>query len=503
MANGQGVKQRVISFYLDDFEKALFPLETCKFMIENSYDLLDKYVQKIADDTSLKCCFLPQQVVHASKPKHHLRRTKKLDPVAEFYIYHFCYKFRHELKSPKLPNRKVHGYHFKGGSPVSISDAFQSYNEEIEELKGEYNYHIHFDIASYFNSIYHHDLVNCVASRIDSVKEVELFGKFMREINAGFSIDFLPHGIYPTKMLGSSFLSYIDNSAFVKSEVMTRFMDDFFIASNSLESVMEDFHSIQKLLGQKSLNINANKTKIQSDGPIGIENQARSLVSELLNLDVGQNAFGSGIGDLSELEVIESEKIDELIKLADGHDVTDQDANYILEALKHLTDDLHIYLIQFANKNPSLMKKVFLFCAKCEDMDELANGFLDLVQSTAYLSEYQLFWIAKITETYLLDAKNANSLVRELYSHRNSTPISKAKILEIPTNKFGLQELREANLKNGTSSWLSWASAVGSRNESKIIKDYLMKYFMNVSDINNLIGSAVKSYSGGNANLNQ
>lgn len=79
------------------------------------------------------------------------------------------------------------------------------------------------DVSSYFNSIYHHDLVNWFAGSKDvESADVEVFGQFMCEINAGFSIDFLPHGLYPTKMLGSHFLSYIDYSILIKSEAMTQ-----------------------------------------------------------------------------------------------------------------------------------------------------------------------------------------------------------------------------------------------------------------------------------------
>ncbi|WP_375790973.1 hypothetical protein ACE102_37530 [Bradyrhizobium sp. vgs-9] len=56
---------------------------------------------------------------------------------------------------------------------------------------------------------------------------------------------------------------------------------------------------------------------------------------------------------------------------------------------------------------------------------------------------------------------------------------------------FGLTELRETHLKDGTSDWLAWASACGSRVEKKAARNYSLKYFKNASPINKLIGVVI------------
>ncbi|MET4790921.1 hypothetical protein ABIF64_003099 [Bradyrhizobium japonicum] len=56
---------------------------------------------------------------------------------------------------------------------------------------------------------------------------------------------------------------------------------------------------------------------------------------------------------------------------------------------------------------------------------------------------------------------------------------------------FGLTELRETHLKDGTSDWLAWASACGSRVEKKAARNYSLKYFKNASPINKLIGEVI------------
>lgn len=101
--------------------------------------------------------------------------------------------------------------------------------------------------------------------------------------------------------------------------------------------------------------------------------------------------------------------------------------------------------------------------------------------------------MAKIAEKYLLEAESVGELFALLYEHKNATNISKAKILEIPESRFGMPEWREVHLKNGSSGWLSWASAVGMRKDTKLNRNYLMGYFSKVSAINKLIGDCIVS----------
>ncbi|MCB0198383.1 MAG: hypothetical protein KDJ65_40965, partial [Anaerolineae bacterium] len=75
-------------FYKADFSSTLFPLKMNLLMFEHHAKELEEYIyQKILDDKQLGDNFLPQQRVHATKPRGHLRRTTKLDPVAEYFIY--------------------------------------------------------------------------------------------------------------------------------------------------------------------------------------------------------------------------------------------------------------------------------------------------------------------------------------------------------------------------------------------------------------------------------
>lgn len=83
------------------------------------------------------------------------------------------------------------------------------------------------DISNFFNNIYHHDIVSYIARTINQ-QEAEKIGKFLREINEGRSTSCMPQGLFPMKVIGSNFLSFIEASRELKSEFIIRFMDDIY-----------------------------------------------------------------------------------------------------------------------------------------------------------------------------------------------------------------------------------------------------------------------------------
>ena len=484
--------QKVKDFYLWDYEGTLFPMETCRLLVENSSNLLSNYISKIANPKEKDYSFLSQETVYASKTQHHLRRTMKLDPVAEYYLYDMAYKNRKIFRKSNNPARENFGYRFANGNPISIHESYKDFSARAEELKNEYKYFIKFDISAYFNSIYHHDMTNWFSSQKTTQSDVELFGQYMREINTGFSIDFLPHGLYPSKMLGSHFLSFMDHSELVKSEHMIRFMDDYMLFSNSKDTLIKDFQTIQKGIGQKSLNLNTDKTVLFSEKVFSIDDEIddiKSKIMEKIYIDSGSGMdyeeYEEAVRDLSE------EEIDYLVNLLDEDEATDLEASLILDCIHEHTSNFADYLPEFIYRFPHLSKRIYHKCADVNGREDLAEKFLELLDDAHSLNEYQLFWIAKISEKYLLQTESAGQLLALLYEHKDATNISKSKILEIPEQRFGMPEWREVHLKSGASGWLSWSSAVGMRQDTKQNRNYLMGYFSKVSTINALIGEYV------------
>jgi hypothetical protein len=215
-----------VSYLLSDYARTLFPLSTTRVLAENwGQQTLDYVYQKILNPTETEHSFLAQARCYSSKQGFHLRRTVKLDPVAELFIYDLIYRNRLRFRKDFRNTRRSFGYRFENGEPLSPTKSYAAFKAAVTEGRMRHAHMVKFDIAAYFNSIYHHDLVQWFSDISGSGDDVEHFGQFLREANGGRSVDCLPQGIHPCKLIESEFLKFVDNSMRLRSEVLLRFME--------------------------------------------------------------------------------------------------------------------------------------------------------------------------------------------------------------------------------------------------------------------------------------
>ncbi len=481
-------------FFLEDLPRTLFPLTTNKILVEKGANELVAFAEGlIADDGS----FLPQRRVYANKDDIHLRRTVKLDAVAEFYLYHLVFKNRSKFRKPHSAKRKHFGYRFDNGRPVAPSRSYSEFKSAVWEnnfLQAEF---IYFDVASYFNSAYHHDLHAWFAAlEPEDPLDKVAFGKFFREINAGRSLDCLPQGLYPSKMIGNDFLRFIENSATIRSSQILRFMDDVYIFGDDMGELKADFSEVQRILGLKGLSINGSKTKT---GGTPDTDEADENLSELKKrlLKRRRHLIISHYDDDDDVDDENNPPLDEaevkfVLSLLTAGNLSEEDAELILVVMRDHVADIEEYLHLFARGFPHLAKNFYGLCSEAENKEAVADVVLDVAKSEDHLGEYQLFWFGMMLENYLMDTKLAPDIINTLYHHPNSSDISKAKILEISDQRYGLPEMREVYLREGRSDWLAWASAVGSRSMDKQARNYLLDYFKNGSRMNKLIAAIIQ-----------
>lgn len=482
-------------FIIDDQPKTLFPNTTNRLLIEHGEKLIREHIVKCFLPNEPSYSFLPQQRVHAAKQGLNLRRTVKLDPVAEYYIYDVTYQNRARFRKPYNRSRVHFGYRFVGGKPINPSQSYKGFKTAIAKYTREYRYFISFDVAAYFNCIYHHDLATWFLELGADAHDYENFGQYLREINAGRSIDVLPHGLYATKMIGNDFLRFVDNHHGLRSSQMLRFMDDFYFFSNSLDDIRSDFLLIQQLLGEKSLNLNTEKTSRVEASHTKIDAGIDAIKKKLLDRRRAFITVGYDDSDEEPVEVtvkkpLSKAELDYILKLLGQETLEEEDAELILTVMRDHATKVERKLDYIMSSFPNLMKAVFNFCARVPDKDFLADIILKQLE-LADQQEYQLFWFAHILEEHLLKTKKASALIAALYSHGRATTISKAKILEISDKRFGLPELREPLLRSGQSDWLSWSAAVGERSLKPAGRNHRLSYFSKGSQMNFLISKIV------------
>lgn len=487
-----------LQYLLDDYPRTLFPLNTTLVVLQNSEKTVSDYIyQKVINGTEQEHSFLTQTRCFASKHGLHLRRTVKLDPVAEYFIYDLVYR-NHKLfrKDFNPSRRRSFGYRFKSGKPAPPSSSYGEFRQAVLEAKGRYRCGIKFDVATYFNSLYHHDLVAWLDKAGGSQADVGAFGQFLRQVNAGRSVDCLTQGIHPCKVIGAEFLKFVDNSMQLRAKLLLRFMDDIYLFDDDEAVLNSDFITVQRLLGEKGLSLNASKTAFGDVGETGVAQEVDDIKRSLLQVrrqiieisgDVLEGQEEVVSGQLGE------EQIKYLIDLLKNPDIDEADAELVLVLLRDNAKDVLEHMYGFLERFPSLSRNVYNFSRHISEHEELGSLLLSFLKAGQNVTEDQLFWIAKIAEEYLSKTRAYAELLMALYEHPRATSITRAKVLEIPETRFDMGALREDHLKAGKSDWLAWAAAAGTRGEAPISRNHMLSYFSNASNMNRIIGACVKA----------
>lgn len=484
-------------FIIEDYPKTLFPNRTGQLLIQNGEKKIKEHISKCFSKTEPSFSFLPQQRVYAAKHDLNLRRTVKLDPVAEYYLYDVAFIHRQRFRASHHQNRSHFGYRYQKGSFLNPSVSYKAFRTAISKYTKQYRYFISFDVASYFNSLYHHDIAAWFLNLGTDTADYEKFGQYLREISAGRSVDVLPQGLYASKMIGNDFLRFVDNHHGIKSKQLLRFMDDFYLFSDSAADIRSDFILIQQLLGEKSLNLNPNKTSRVVASHTQIAARIDSVKKKLLDRR-RQEIVVAGYDEDDDSETVQitvkkplsQEELEYILALLAQETLEEDDAELILAVMREHATKVENKLDYIIIKFPNLMKSVFNFCAHVRDKELLASILLKILKSPE-LQEFQLFWFGHILENYLMGTKNGSKLVDAIYNHSKASTITRSKILEFSDNRFGLPDLRETILKTGQADWMCWSAAVGERALKPAARNHRLAYFSKVSPMNHLVSSIV------------
>jgi len=480
-------------YLLDDLPRTLFPTSTIRYLVEKGEDLLLRDVQNNLQVAPPVAAFLPQTVCYAAKKDFLLRRTLQLDPLADLFIYDLVHRNRDRFRKDHRPNRRNFGYRFETGKPVSPMSSYREFRSAVMDARTKYNYTLRTDVALYFNSIYHHDLVAYYSEAGWALEDVEHLGRFLREINSGRSIDCLPHGLNPCKTLGAEFLKFVDNSSLLKSPLSLRFLDDIHVFADDPEDLTADLLTIQKLIGQKGLSLSTSKTVFGQAGDSSVEHTVDRIKKNLLRIRQARIEVSGELVLVPELSYrrLTKRQVSYLIDLLRKQDIDEADAELVLTLLTEHGDEVLKHLTRILPRFPALAKTLHNFLGRTNSLGGLDDIVLEFVRNTTSATEYQLFWVACIAQDYLSKSVQYGDILTALFQHPNATTVSQARILEIPEHRFGMPEMRLTQLRSGQSNWLSWSAAVGCRDQKPQSRNHVLTYFGNVSPLNRTIASVI------------
>lgn len=484
-----------IEFYESDWQGALFPLESTRILLRNGQNAFGEliYEQVLAQEDPPN--FQQQVRAYADKSGGHLRRTMKLDPVAEVFLYDLVYRNRTSLPRDAIAGRRAFGFRFRERNVISSGAAYRHFRSAVRDASLDFEFSLECDISAYFNSIYHHDIEHFYRDHWSST-DVDHLGLFLRQVNGGRSVDCMPQGIMPAKILGHHFLRFLDYSGELQSDRILRFMDDIVLFSDSQQVLQQDFVTIQHLLGERALNINPRKTSVgharQIHGGRDMDDIRRQLLARRRDRVGGYDDDDDNNGADSDSEELTDAQLHYLNDLLSQDDIEEPDAELVLDLMRDHSESVMGHVSMFLEAFPNLCRSIHRFVGGVDDRTELGNILSTFIADHPRLSEYQLFWMAVIARDYLVGTTQYGTILHSLYAHPTATTVSKAAVLEIPEVRWGFPDLRRTHLRSGQSDWCAWAAAVGSREDNRAQRNHLLTYFANSGPINQLVAHVVQ-----------
>ena len=344
-----------VTLFLEaDHRRWIFPLRTPLVFAQTDPKSLREHVNLRILNTNEKDGFVTGLLAYSRKDEHHLRRVLALDPFATFFLYDFVYANRKSFPKPRSTDRHVFGHCFHRGQPV---DAFAEYHEFRRKKYDLISVHGHFaqvDVFNCFNSFYHHDVTTFVSSRTGSPAG-EQFGQFLRQLNAGVSVACFPQGLYPAKVIGNAYLSFVDESRKLKAPGVARFLDDVVLAAGTRREVEEQVLELQYILDKHHLALNDSKTLV---GEKGVRFQEKKLDRIKRNLIRKRESTKRGYDeddDESDGRLDDKER-EYLVSLIRKPNVAQEDVELALTLLRDEPDALGLVIDPVLDKAPHLLR---------------------------------------------------------------------------------------------------------------------------------------------------
>lgn len=145
----------------------------------------------------------------------------------------------------------------------SPSACYAELKNQITELcnDGTYQYVLVTDIASYFERIYQHVLINLLRSTQCRTEYISLLEKILSALTSKDSHGII-QGVYPSDLLGNYYLSAFDSYLKVNNLKFFRYVDDYWIFFSTLEEAEKALVDMCTYVRKDGLYLNEYKTKI-------------------------------------------------------------------------------------------------------------------------------------------------------------------------------------------------------------------------------------------------
>lgn len=472
-------------FILWDNEQGLFPLNSTVVFAEHGHAAISSYLQNavFATGAAPAQTFLPAVRAHALKDQHHLRSTPILDPFAAYYLYDLVLRNHAHYQVQPVATRHLYGYVFRGDEPQSPTSQYHKFRDRGYSLKSEYAHFAKIDIANCFSNFYHHNVELHLQQQLPC--EATSPGKFFREINQGVSVNFFPQGIFPAKVIGNHYLSFVDEYSGFSSPAMIRFLDDILFFSDKMADLEQDVKQVQQILDAHNLRLNSTKTRFGGKGEDRVLDDIKKRLLRKRDKVAGYDGT-----QVKKVE-LEADEIAYLKSIAGNALSPEEDVELALTLLR--TNKLEYEALSDAvfTSHPHLMKHVYRLVPPAG-----WRHIFDLIKQKLkqpVLTEFELFWCVRmLSDKYKLNTSVAK-LLMTAFKHPSATMLVKAAVLENASNDHGFLDLKTAQLKQAPLTLGGMCALAGVRDLEKSKRNYLCKYVANYSASMKVLADIIKS----------
>jgi Reverse transcriptase (RNA-dependent DNA polymerase) len=467
------VRLSVPQFIEADHRRWIFPLRTPLAYAKAGEKELRAHISKMILDAQQPEGFVAGHVAFSRKDAHHLRRVLVLDPISIFFLYDFVVSHRSHFPKAPRGDRQSFGHAFHRGAPVDAFAAYHEFRRRKYALRRKCGVFAHLDVFNCFNSFYHHDVASFVSTSVGRAAG-QAFGQFLRELNAGVSVACFPQGLYPAKVIGNAYLSFVEKSRSLKVQALIRFLDDIVLFTDGRSEVEAQVLEVQYLLDKHHLALNDAKTVV---GDRTVRFGERRLDAIRRSLVKKRETIKSGYDEDDEEEVgLSRQEREYLSSLIHRPNIAQEDVELALALMRQEADALESLLGPVLDAAPHLLRGLHRFIGVAQDHGETWAALKERITSTRKLPEHDLFWYARILlDYYEFDQDVADSLL-EIFRRPESTAIVKAAILESRELEHGFADLKERELRNAGDLLILSAAMLGLVGLEKGRRNQLFKY---------------------------
>lgn len=245
-----------------------FPIENALF-----YDNPEKIKKELEDIDKTYTTWLSKYPVDAMKTSVPVgytgyRWATLIDPLWNSYLLAEVLKITEKIEEKRVPVSKdaVFSYRIKldevSGKIFNSDINWRLFYKKAIEISEKFNYVVKFDIADFYNRVYHHRLENAL-QRTGAEKDIiNRIIQIIQDISNNVSYG-LPIGGNASRILAEVVLNSMDQMMISKKIKFCRFVDDYIIFANSKEDAYKKLNwCAEYLLRNEGLGLQKSKTQI-------------------------------------------------------------------------------------------------------------------------------------------------------------------------------------------------------------------------------------------------